>query len=326
MPFDATRPQGPGGCTVCTSPANILRTLFGVGEVVDCSRCGDFEVSHVVATDIPLPFRDFKKQALASYTIRKMQGGNARRVHLTREFFNTLKDRTLPTPAEATDNLLLWLAENADGSPGTRLELTYTPQLFATIGVVGRNDVAWIVKSLIKEALIETAQGIAGTFHWTGHLTAQGWKRVEDLIRAHVASKFAFFARKFDNPDLDRLFDDCLRPAVLQTGYELRRATQRAGLIDALIEDEIRRCRFVVADLSDDNAGAYWEAGLAEGLGKDVIYICRAQEQNGVEKKTHFDTNHRQTVKWDLSAIDRTAAELKAVIRNTLLGDANQSD
>ena len=62
---------------------------------------------------------------------------------------------------------------------------------------------------------------------------------------------------------------------------------------------------------------------MAEGLGKDVIYICREADRHGAEKKTHFDTDHRQTVRWDLAALDRTAADLK-VIRNTLLGDANQ--
>jgi nucleoside 2-deoxyribosyltransferase len=95
--------------------------------------------------------------------------------------------------------------------------------------------------------------------------------------------------------------------------------------VDAVIEDEIRRCRFLIADLSDDNAGAYWEAGFAEGLGKPVIYICRSSS-NGEEKKTHFDANHRQTVRWDLSSLDETATNLKAVIRNTLLGDAKQAD
>ena len=42
--------------------------------------------------------------------------------------------------------------------------------------------------------------------------------------------------------------------------------------------------------------------------------------------KTHFDTDHRQTVRWDLNALDDTAKTLKAVIRNTLLGDAKQED
>jgi nucleoside 2-deoxyribosyltransferase len=99
----------------------------------------------------------------------------------------------------------------------------------------------------------------------------------------------------------------------------------KPSLVDAIIEDEIRRCRFLIADLSDDNPGAYWEAGFAEGLGKPVIYICRASE-GGKEKRTHFDANHRHTVRWDLATLDKTATELKAVIRNTLLGDAIQSD
>jgi nucleoside 2-deoxyribosyltransferase len=122
------------------------------------------------------------------------------------------------------------------------------------------------------------------------------------------------------------MFEKCLAPAVEQTGFDLRMASQKAGLIDAVIEDEIRRCRFVIADLSDNNAGAYWEAGFAEGLGKPVIYVCVAKGKDGAPRVTHFDTNHRQTVTWDLSEPEETARTLKAVIRNTLLGEANQED
>lgn len=106
--------------------------------------------------------------------------------------------------------------------------------------------------------------------------------------------------------------------------------SQRAGLIDAIMEHEIRRCRFVVADLSDDNAGAYWEAGFAEGLGKPVFYLCCEKDPGDPtrDKKTHFDTNHRHTVRWnpDPGSFEATAATLKAAIRNTLLGDAKQED
>lgn len=111
-------------------------------------------------------------------------------------------------------------------------------------------------------------------------------------------------------------------PAVEQTGFELRSVTQKAGLVDAVIEDEIRRCRFLIADLTDSNAGAYWEAGFAEGLGKPVIYVCNAAKFADI----HFDANHRHTIKWDIGALDETAKNLKAVIRNTLLGDAKLSD
>jgi hypothetical protein len=324
MSFKATRPYG--ACTVCASQANILQAEFSVGEVVDCSRCGDYRVSRLVADNVGLPFRDQKMLALASHTIRKMQTAGERRPLLTMDFFHALESRSLPTPAEASDNLIQWFGNAADGRPGIPLDLNYTdPVLLSTIGVVDANDVNWIVGSLVQQQMFECKIRTLTTATEV-YLTAKGWKRFEDLRLAHISSRFAFFARQFNNPDLDRLFDTCLAKAVRDTGYELRIATQRAGLIDAVIEDEIRRCRFVVADLSNKNDGAYWEAGFAEGLGKPVIYICRAADESGKEVAVHFDANHRNTVKWDLAAPESFVTRLKAVIRNTLLGDANQSD
>jgi hypothetical protein len=331
MPY--VLPGGPGGgrptepCTVCTSASNVLSRNYNVGEIVDCSRCGDYSISHVTADEVGLPLQDLKQRALASYLIRKLQQGS-QRPRLTSDFFRSLSRRTLPTPADASDNLLLWIAEQADGSPGKQVKLTSSdPMLLGIIGMIDSSDISWAVENLKSQGLIggTSSDPIEKPWVHLGNLTACGWDRVEELKKAHVSSRFAFFARQFSNPELDQVFDKCLRPAVAQTGYELRPVTQRAGLVDAVIENEIRRCRFLIADLSDDNAGAYWEAGLAEGLGKDVIYICRAVDAQG-EKKTHFDTSHRHTVRWGLSTLDRTANELKAVIRNTLLGDAKQDD
>jgi len=279
-------------CTVCESPANILQRDFSWGVVVDCSRCGDFSVTREACDDIGLPLKDVKLRALASHVIRKLQSG--RRPQLTTDFFRSLTERAPPTPAEASDNLLLWLAEEADGSPGKLIPIAYSDaRIQALIGVISDSDLKYVALELQAQGLLR------GTTHsemYQGRLAPSGWRRVEELRRAHVASRYAFFARKFDNPDLDRVFDECLRPAVAQTGFELRAVPQRAGLVDAIIEAEIRRCRFLIADLSDDNAGAYWEAGFAEGLGKPVIYVCRAKEGDA-EKKTHFDANHRHTVR-----------------------------
>ncbi|MGJ0534438.1 MAG: hypothetical protein ACR65W_14475 [Methylocystis sp.] len=189
--------------------------------------------------------------------------------------------------------------------------------------MLDKSDLEWVLASLVNQDLLQDRGSSLQSFR--GNLTALGWERFEELQRAHVSSNYAFFARQFKNADLDKVYESCLRPAVQQTGFDLRTVPQRAGPIDAIIEDDIRRCKFLIADLSDDNAGAYWEAGFAEGLGKPVIYLCR-KTVDGKEKKTHFDTDHRHTVRWDLSSLDETAQQLKAVIRNSLLGDAKQDD
>jgi hypothetical protein len=312
LPYKPT--QASQNCEVCGSPANV--SFSGAYMIVDCSRCGDFQIDREAPEYFPQHARNDKQRALASHLIRKMQG--SRRPVLTVEFFKFLPQRKLPTAAEMSDNLLLTINERVEGRPGSPISLPDSdPQLAASIGAVTGEDVRWAVRDLEEQNLIK---GMWGAWFSNGWLTSSGWKRIEELKNAHATSRYAFFARKFANEDLDRLYANCLQQAVADTGFDLRTVTQKAGHIDAIIEDEIRRCRFLLADLSDGNAGAYWEAGLAEGLGKPVIYICRDKVA------THFDTDHRHTVRWDLNNLSETAARLKAVIRNTLLGDARQTD
>jgi nucleoside 2-deoxyribosyltransferase len=95
-------------------------------------------------------------------------------------------------------------------------------------------------------------------------------------------------------------------------------------LIDNQMRVAIRAARFVVADLSHDNNGAYFEAGFAEGLGRPVIYTCDAKKF--AEKSTHFDTNHMTTVPWDLNNLEAAERLLTATIRATLPEEADMSD
>jgi hypothetical protein len=176
-------PQGQpdGRCTVCGSPANILQTEFGVGTVVNCSRCGDFRVDHVVADDFPLPFADDKQKALASYLIREMQKEG--RAVLTREFFASLGNRSLPTPADLRDNLLLWFSEQADGRVGKLIgegKQFSNVNIVASVGAIDGEDVFWAADALKKSAFVdlEPASGVA---YFRGRVTSAGWSRIEEF-------------------------------------------------------------------------------------------------------------------------------------------------
>jgi nucleoside 2-deoxyribosyltransferase len=98
---------------------------------------------------------------------------------------------------------------------------------------------------------------------------------------------------------------------------------QAAGLIDDQIRSGLLAARFVVADLTHGNPGAYWEAGYAEGRGIPVIYTC---EQGAWKKnKPHFDTNHLATIIWDASEPKKAEDALASMIRATLRGEAKQT-
>jgi hypothetical protein len=77
-------------------------------------------------------------------------------------------------------------------------------------------------------------------------------------------------AMQFGDAEFNRVVNDCFKPAVKAAGFELRLLTdgQPAGLIDDQLRVALRTARFVIADLTHANNGAYWEAGFAEGLGR----------------------------------------------------------
>jgi hypothetical protein len=234
-------------------------------------------------------------------------------------------DDPLPTPAQQLDNLILWIGQR-QVSPATETEVD--------VAAVS----AWI------GALIERDQP-AATFEWLTQtrdfdrnlskhnadgynfgLTFAGWQRFDELQRSVTDSRDAFMALKFGDAGVDLAVEACFKPAARRAGFNLRRMTdgQPAGLIDAQMRVAIRTAKFVIADLTLGSHGAYWEAGFAEGLGRPVIYTCRAAEW--AEHRSHFDTNHLVTVQWEPTNLAEAERQLVATIRATLPVDATMQD
>ena len=71
----------------------------------------------------------------------------------------------------------------------------------------------------------------------------------------------------------------------------------------------IRECRFLIMDISYPNYGAYYEAGYAQGLGKEVIITCKNESKNRELSETekpfekylrpHFDIAQKQIIYWE---------------------------
>jgi len=111
-------------------------------------------------------------------------------------------------------------------------------------------------------------------------------------------------------------------PGKRSPSYSARESCRRSRQSDRL-RIEIRQARFLLADLTQANNGAYWEAGYAEGLGKPVIYLC--EKSYFAKMSTHFDTNHHLTILWDMSTIGDDMDRLTATIRFSI-PEARQTD
>ena len=229
-------------------------------------------------------------------------------------------DDPLPTPAERLDSLVLWLGDNmadptaSDRMPAREVEAWTGARIRRAEEAPG---LVWLLRQEETVALLETHPP---------RLKMKGWERYHALKRGRVESRKAFMAMKFGAKEVELAYTDCFQPAVARAGFELfdMREQQKAGMIDDLMRVAIRNSRFLIADLSHECRGSYWEGGFAEGLGRPVIYTCNSETWE--KEKSHFDTNHLATVVWDANNFEKAARELTAIIRNTLPDEAKMND
>lgn len=311
-------------CPLCRM--ELMGEPRGLGDKTEfqCHNCGVFRLSGTADAILRNASYAPMERAKLSYGLRRL-GGNA--LVTSHSLESIIQDSKLPDASALQDNLLLHMQSELAG-PGESMEL-WAPALRGWLGALSSASSRWVIDQALAAELVEgtVVRPLAGDDEFrllNATLTIKGWARVEELLRSANGSRKGFMAMKFGDPQLDTVFRDHFKPAVQEAGFELMRLDDapRAGLIDDRLRLEIRTSRFMVADLSHANAGAYWEAGFAEGLGRPVIYTCRKDVFDDPKTKPHFDTNHYLTVVWDPADPAAAAEQLKTVIRVTLPTEA----
>jgi len=99
------------------------------------------------------------------------------------------------------------------------------------------------------------------------------------------------------SPERLPVWIEVIEPAILSAGYRPLRVDQHEHnrRIDDEIIAQIRRCRFLVADFTEQKKGVYFEADFALGLGRNVIWMCEHSEVNDL----HFDTRQFNHILYD---------------------------
>lgn len=319
----------PSQCPVCLSlhaePTSIGEGRWGFR--VDCPVCGHFEVNReawddYLDPDSPAHRLTELKRAHLSHIVRTASiVGPSGLPRLNSDFLAQFdrKPSLGPSPAEQATNAIRYVGSLIAES-GARLD-NIPVDFYASIGAPNPGMAADLALELVRRGIFDgvPTEDLDGNDLLNINLSLDGWERFEAEKRGQVSGNYGFIAMQFGDSILDPFVVEVLKPVVKEgIGYELldMRDVSRAGVIDNIMRTQIRDSAFVIVDLTHDNAGAYWEAGYAEGLGKPVIYIC---EKNKFEDaKTHFDTNHCTTVLWDDSRDNDFGEELVATLRRSL--------
>jgi nucleoside 2-deoxyribosyltransferase len=126
-------------------------------------------------------------------------------------------------------------------------------------------------------------------------VTPGGWARLQSIRTKAVERNQAFVAMWFDRT-LVPAYTVGILPALEKWGYRALRIDREEHneKIDDRIIAAIRRSAVVIADVTGQRTGVYYEAGFAQGLGIPVIWCCRSEEID----KLHFDTRQYNHIIW----------------------------
>lgn len=133
----------------------------------------------------------------------------------------------------------------------------------------------------------------------------------------------AFIIMQIGNPELDRVYEEAIKPAFDGTGLAPKRIDThtRGGLLRSEIDGLIRKSVIIVADLTNERPNCYLEIGYAFGLGKETNVILTVKEDHGPDSpnrvpgghKVHFDLAGHAIFYWEPTSL--------AVFRDSLGGE-----
>lgn len=275
-------------CPLCGAKEAQAKTVSSElrEQTWNCFRCGAF------VTRRSLSLTNEQQRILRGLVMERQLRGEGP-LTVTPDNLETLLAQGPSTVAEQADRLLVNLAKKSSEPP---VMTSLSSNLHGALAFSGAIDgfVAWL-DLLRREELIDLEGSRKNTPNDLAfRLTIRGWRRVEELDRAGAQSDAGFVAMPF-HPDLEPVWLDGIQPAFKEAGWRPIRAdkVQHNERIDDWIVNQIRASRFVVADTTGSNAGACFEAGLAIGHRKPVIWVA----QEGFTG-LHFDIRQYNHLAW----------------------------
>ncbi len=310
------------GCPICNNVDDRKCYTFSTGgrdsEGFECDICGKFELTRTLFQTSKLDDLTRPQKALISYKIRNSSSDNI--MLGTGDVDHIIQNENLPNPSQRVAKIIQYIGDQVSKS-GERIQ-DLSINFYTYIGAPSYLSASEMILELHDRDIVKGMyQKMSNYILWYNlDLTLSGWDLYQQEKQGKLSGDYGFIAMQFNDEILDRFVQENLRDIIKnELGYDLHdmREVARAGIIDNIMRTEIRDAAFILADLTHNNPGAYWEAGYAEGLGKPVIYLC---EQNKFEQHgTHFDTNHCTTVKWDIESEDKLQECLDKLIQTIRL-------
>lgn len=291
-------------CPICLTNAELIRAEdFGQQKEYKCFVCGPY---FITSTAEAMASNISGIQRLSAW-IRNYKENNLNPPEINGDLLeNVLKNFPVRSPLEK-QFLLMRAIENRTSYPGA--EVSLGPNYDYPIAWASNpNEFRYLLNSLEERGFIKQ-QEITGALIQSAVILTAGWEYLDKHISLPAFMNQAFVAMSFDKA-LDPVWENGIKLAIERAGYKSYRIDQEPHIdhIDAKIISDIKDSLFMVADVTQQKQGVYFEAGFAIGLSKPVIWCVNKKHL----KKVHFDTRQFNHIVWE------TPADLQEKLYNVI--------
>jgi len=291
--------KGTTTCPVCKHTEGVEEERIGPSAVLHrCPVCGEYEMPLFVPE---VHGDEVLNRKLSAWIREQNERGEA--VRFVREGMIESILAGIPNYRPSEKSLkLLKAIERKSRRPSDEITLNLDediPLAYAD----DADELAFYLQSLSDRALIhiKPKPNAQVTDYLYGRqrsltITPSGW----DYLDAHASDleekTQAFVAMSFSDK-MKPLWKDAIQPAIEKAGYTAYRVDEELHSDNIIfkIMAEIKNSRFVVADITDQKNGVYFEGGYALGLGLPVIWSVRKDDAHNV----HFDTAQYNQIRWE---------------------------
>lgn len=303
-------------CPVCKTHDAVINDKSAMYKI-DCPLCGHYRISsEQMLCEFGVP------KHLLSGVLRNTWEFTGKEFDVYSYTVDSIaslrKASPIPIPNDtditAKADLILKNYRQKYATPGDIFNPDY-PNEFSFGFCKSNHEFAFCFDSLIKRGYIEFKHSSKGSWQFYHLISPEGWAYLSGI--GAEAKDQGFIAMAFKS-ELNPLSEIGLHVGIENAGYKPLRIDRKDhnNRIDDEIVAEIRKSKFVVADLTGKNAGAYFEAGFAMGLGKPVIWTCRQSEIDA--GNVHFDTRQYSIVSWEPDKFEDFAKRLTQRIEATI--------
>ncbi|MCD7878891.1 MAG: nucleoside 2-deoxyribosyltransferase [Candidatus Gastranaerophilales bacterium] len=295
-------------CPICASNCT-LENIESCG-IYECEKCGRFHMNHFDNEPI---LSEHDKLVLKHY-FTKLDKNDKRRLKIIDN--NNLKEiiESIDYPknlVEKVNGVLKYFAENTTFY-SKKVIIDDISHICRLLFCVHEEEFRAIIQYLCDNKYLYSKNPPTSSYSF--QLRMEGLKYYEEIIVPKLKSQQGFVAMWFNNqedsakfiPDMQKIYSVAIKPAIENDerflSLKIDNKEHSNDINDEMIS-EIRKSRFVVADLTGYRGGVYFEAGFAYGLGIPVIYTChekwlKSNAELGIEG-VHFDLNHRNIILWN---------------------------